>query len=225
MKLTKVIFIRHGEADGNIDRVFHGHYNSDLTENGVRQIKLTAERLRDTNIDAIYSSDLKRTYKTAEAIAQGRNMEIITDERLREINGGQWEDVPWDELPNKFPESYGFWLNNPLHVQMPDGESMIEFQNRIYDAVQEKINKHIGKVLCIVTHGTALRVLLCKYHNKSLSDLAEIAWNDNASITVVEYDDKLSPKIVVAGDNGHLGDYSTLAKQSWWRKTDKKGDN
>ena len=61
LKLTKVIFIRHGEADGNIDRVFHGHYNSDLTENGVRQIKLTAERLRDTNIDAIYSSDLKWT--------------------------------------------------------------------------------------------------------------------------------------------------------------------
>lgn len=216
--MTKIILVRHGEAEGNINRNFHGHYNSALTENGKEQIKLTSRRLKNEHIDVIYSSDLTRTYETAKEIATGRQLEITKDERLREINGGDWEDVPWSELPEKFPESYGFWLSDPLHLQMPNGESMVNFQSRVYNAVNSIVKNNMNKTVCIATHGTVIKVLLCKYYNKTLSDLPNLTWHDNASITVVEFDDDLTPNVVLEGDNSHLGELSTLAKQSWWRK-------
>lgn len=216
--MTKVIFVRHGEAEGNIERNFHGHYNSNLTENGRAQIKLTAKRLKDEKIDVIYSSDLNRTYETALAIAEGRNLSIVKNEKLREINGGKWEDVPWDELPSLFPESYDYWLRDPQKLVMPSGESMVDFQNRVLSAVLDIVKLHKNSNILIVTHGTVIKVLLCKYKNKTLSDLPNLAWHDNASITIVEFDDDFNPNVVLEGDNEHLGDLSTIAKQSWWRK-------
>ena len=216
--MTKVIFVRHGEAEGNIERNFHGHYNSNLTENGRVQIKLTAERLKGEEIDVIYSSDLNRTYETALAIAEGRNINVVKNENLREINGGKWEDVPWDALPVLFPESYDYWLRDPQKLVMPGGESMVEFQNRVVSAVWEIVKLHKNKNILIATHGTVIKVLLCKYRGKTLSDLPDMAWHDNASITVVEFDDNLAPNVVLEGDNKHLGDLGTIEKQSWWRK-------
>ncbi len=215
---TRVIFIRHGEAEGNINRNFHGHYNSKLTDNGREQIKLAAQRLKDEHIDVLYSSDLTRAYETAAAVAKGRGLEINKDERLREIFGGEWEDIPWDELPSKFPESYGYWLSDPLHLKMPNGEAMVDFQQRVANAVSDIVGKNNNKAVCISTHGTVIKVLLCKYHGKTLSDLPNMLWHDNASITIVEFDDMQNPNVVLEGDNAHLGELSTLAKQSWWRK-------
>ena len=125
--MTKVIFVRHAEAEGNVNRNFHGHYDSLLTENGRKQLELVAQRLKNEPIDVIYSSDLTRTFETAMSIAQGRGLEVIKDKRLREIYGGQWEDVPWDELPVRFPESYGFWLKNPQLYVCPAANQWLSF--------------------------------------------------------------------------------------------------
>lgn len=222
--MTKVFFIRHGEAEGNVDRNFHGHYNSALTKNGKEQIKLVAKRLASERIDIIYSSDLKRAYKTAEAIAKGRQIKIITDKRLREIFGGKWEGVPWEQLPLLFPESYEAWVNDPSALRMPGGETMVEFQDRIFNVVCEIVRQNADKTICIATHGTAIKALLCKYYGKALSDMPDMTWHDNASITIVDFDKECKPNVKTEGDNTHLGGLSTLAKQSWWRlnKSDKE---
>ncbi|MFA7636598.1 MAG: histidine phosphatase family protein, partial [Monoglobales bacterium] len=112
MKKTRFIIVRHAEAEGNIIRIFHGHYNSSLTEDGHIQAKRAAEALKKYKIDHIYSSDLNRTVSTAEYISSCSGLEIKKDERLREINGGGWENVPWDDLPSLFPESYKHWEND-----------------------------------------------------------------------------------------------------------------
>ena len=51
--MTTLIYVRHGEAEGNVNRNFHGFYNSSLTSNGREQIKRAAVRLSQTHIDAI----------------------------------------------------------------------------------------------------------------------------------------------------------------------------
>ena len=142
-------------------------------------MELVAQRLKNEPIDVIYSSDLTRTFETAMSIAQGRGLEVIKDKRLREIYGGQWEDVPWDELPVRFPESYGFWLKNPQLLCMPGGESMGEFQQRVYDAVCDIVQKHPGKIF-VSQPGTVIKCCCCKYYGKGLSD-ADMIWHDNAS--------------------------------------------
>lgn len=215
--MTTLIYVRHGEAEGNVKRNFHGFYNSALTPNGREQIRRAAERLREIPMDAIYSSDLTRAFETAQAIAEGRELSVQIDERFREINGGEWEDVPWDDLPIKFSESYRDWLYEPYKLQMPGGESMAEFSARLIRATVEIAEKHPSQTVCIATHGTAIRVLLCYFYGWQLERLNDVPWCDNAAITVAEYENGRF-RVCMDGDNEHLKDISTLATQDWWKK-------
>ena len=85
--MTRIILIRHCEAEGNIKRVFQGHTDADISENGRKQLDLLRLRCRNMQIDAIYSSPLKRAYQTAEAINSFRNLTVQIHEDLIEING------------------------------------------------------------------------------------------------------------------------------------------
>ena len=215
---TKVIFIRHGEARGNVERRFHGHFDSALTDNGRRQIMLLAKRLENEPIDVIYSSDLQRAIDTAREVAKLKHLDINIDPNLREIFGGDWEDVPWDDLPVNFSESYEHWLTEPHLLKMPGGESMLEFQMRVKMAVRGIIEKNRGENILIATHGTVIKVLVCGYLGMELSEMPSMKWYDNASVTIVDVDDEGKYNVVLEGDNSHLGEYSTLEKQTWWRE-------
>lgn len=214
--VTRLIFVRHAEAEGNVNRIFHGWTDSDITEKGHVQAKLAAERLKDLKIDVLYSSSLKRTLKTAEYISRVKNLPIIRTDKLKEINGGDWEDVSWSALQKKWPEAYDSWENKPYAHQMPNGESMVEFQERLVKEINYIINNNKGKNICIVTHGTAIRVLTCYFYHSSLEKINEINWVDNTSITVVDYENG-SFKVIIEGDSSHLDqEMKTLENQDWW---------
>ncbi len=215
--MTMLYLVRHGEATGNIERRFHGWFDSDLTENGRKQIQRLRMWFQSTKIDAIYSSDLKRTRDTAAIIAEEKNLRITEMKQLREIHGGKWEDVPWDTLPIEYAESYNNWLHYPHLLEMPNGESMQAFQDRISDAIFSIIETNRDKHVAVVTHGTAIRVLLCKIRNIPLSEMPNEGWCDNASVTVLKAEGDMI-RIIKDGDNSHLGELSTLAKQDWWKK-------
>lgn len=214
---TRLLLIRHGEAEGNIAHRFHGWFDSDLTPNGREQVALLAERLCGEHIDAVYSSDLKRAYQTARAAADSRGLTIHTDARLREIDGGEWEDVPFAELPERFPEAYANWMSRPYELQIPGGESMRMFQRRLIDAVEDIVQENAGTTVCIATHGTAIRALVCWFYGHPLTRIDDISWYDNASITEVIAEDGRYT-VISEGDNAHLGDKTTLNKQDWWKK-------
>ena len=87
---TTIYLIRHAEAEGNLYRRIHGHYDTNVTENGLRQIAALEQRFRDIPVDAVYSSDLTRTCRTARALAEPKGLPIQTDSRFREIYLGAW---------------------------------------------------------------------------------------------------------------------------------------
>ena len=104
MAKCRIIFVRHGQSEGNLVRSFLGHTDLPLTELGHKQAEATAEYLKDTDIDIIYASDLKRAWQTAEHIAEKKELSIIADPTLREIFAGEWENQLFVELPEKFPD-------------------------------------------------------------------------------------------------------------------------
>ena len=122
---TRLIFVRHAEALGNKIRRFHGWTDSGITDRGRLQAKRVAERLKDTEIDVIYSSSLKRAFQTAEYIAKIKGLPLTTSENLKEINGGT-EDQAWTDLEQKWPDEYEAWENQP-HAQMPNGSPWRNF--------------------------------------------------------------------------------------------------
>jgi broad specificity phosphatase PhoE len=219
---TRLIFVRHAEAEGNKIRRFHGWTDSEITEKGHLQAKRVAERLKDTDIDVIYSSSLKRTMQTAAYIAGIKGLPVTTSDSLREINGGDWEDLTWAELEERWPEEYETWENRPYAHKMPNGESMEEFQKRLLDEVMQIIHSNEGKNICIVTHGTAIRAMLCRFRDCTLEGMCDIAWCDNTAITVIDYEDGVF-RTITEGDSTHLGnDLGTIVNQDWWEDYMKK---
>jgi broad specificity phosphatase PhoE len=221
IKRTRLIIVRHAEAEGNANRLFHGWTDSNITEKGHFQATLVAERLKSMDIDAIYSSTLKRTLQTADYISKAKNLPIIRTDKLKEINGGDWEDMPWEILPEKWPEEYDSWENKPHLHQMPNGESMKEFQTRIVDEFKYIINNNKGKNICIVTHGTAIKSLMCVFYHCNLEEMVNFPWYDNTSVTIIDHEtenhetDKFT--IVTEGDTSHLSkEMKTLENQEWW---------
>ena len=217
---TRLIFVRHAEAEGNVKRIFHGWYNSRLTKKGEEQAKLVADRLKNVNIDVLYSSVLNRTFKTASYISEKINLPIITSPELKEINGGDWENVEWVKIPSLWPDIHNNWENNPHLVDLPNGESMVGFLNRLLKEVYRIVNENQGKTICIVTHGTAIKALKCKFIGLDLSKMKAVSWCENTAVTVVDYEsdeDKFS--LIVDGDVSHLpDDMKTVIHQTWWKK-------
>ena len=93
--MTTIYLVRHAEAEGNLYRIAHGHYNSCITDDrGCRQIRALAERFRDVPVDAVYASDLIRTRTTAQSIYLPKGLQLHPDPAFREICMGCCGSTP-----------------------------------------------------------------------------------------------------------------------------------
>jgi len=184
---TRIYFIRHGESESNLIHQFAGSLDMSLTERGREQAAATAAFLKDVPFTAVYSSDLKRAYDTAQAVAKPRGMSVIGDQRLREIYAGDWEGRSYDDLDHEFADSYGVWRTQIGLAQCPNGESVAQLQDRVNRCVQDIVQNHPNQYVCIATHATPIRVMECLLTNTPLEQMHTIPWVSNASVTIVEY--------------------------------------
>ena len=216
--MTRVILIRHGEAVGNIRRVFQGHTDSEISPNGRVQLDLLRLRCRNMQIDAIYSSPLKRAYQTAQAVNSFRNLPVQMHEDLIEINGGDWEGRSFRELPELYPQDALLWNTRPQDFAPKNGEPMRHVYARMQRAVLEIVKENLEKTICITSHGCAIRNFLCWAMGKPIEEINDVDWCDNTAVSLIEFDTALNPTVVLANDASHLTqETSTLAKQGWWR--------
>lgn len=220
--MTRVILIRHCEAEGNVKRIFQGHTNSDVTENGRRQLELLALRLRNTPIDVLYSSPLKRAYLTAQAVNQYHNLPILQEQDLIELNGGEWEGIPWANLPEQYPDLARIWVESPHEFESREGESMRQLYDRIWNAVMKIVKENPGKTIAVTSHGCAIRNFLCRAKGLPIEQLNDIDWCDNTAVSIVDFDNDLNATIQLVNDASHLSvDSSTFSKQDWWKPENK----
>lgn len=201
---SKIILVRHGETDGNVSGKFHGHFDSDLTPRGERQILLLADRLVGFGISSIYSSDLKRAFKTADAVASRLGLCVQTDRRLREISCGDLEDKTWDEVKSEYPEIYEKWNVSPHKVDIPSGENICVFQKRVSDCILDIAGNNAGSNVLVATHGTVIKVLVCFFTKVSMENFEKVPWVDNTSITVFSVDENFNFTLELLGDTRHL---------------------
>lgn len=210
--MTKVYFVRHGYSEGNLNNRFHGQTDGDLTDIGHTQAELAGKFLADKKIDAVYSSDLRRAFKTAQHIAKFHNLEIIKHPGLREIFAGRWEDEIFSELSVKYPVEYDIWFNRPQDFVSPDGESMVDFFERITGTVRDIVLENPDKTIVIASHATPIRALNCTWENKDVKAFSSVGWVDNASVCEIDYEvsgDVVTPTPVCVNYTGHLGELTT----------------
>ena len=202
---TKLLIIRHGQSFGNLEKRCCGHEDVDLTELGIQQAYVCAERLRNEKIDAIYSSDLIRAHKTAVPHSKLRNLPIIDSVNLREIYLGDWENSKVEFLQTHYRDSYLIgWCQNFGTFCPPNGESVPQLAERLYNEILRIAKENVGKTVLITTHSAALRAFWGKISNIPASELAEkIQYAQNTSISTVVYDgENLLP--ISYSDGEHL---------------------
>jgi broad specificity phosphatase PhoE len=173
---TTVYLIRHGETQWNTQRRWQGQADIPLNTSGIQQAELLAEWIhtRDVAFSAIYSSDLKRSFMTAQAIADRLQLETSSSQAWREIHVGKWEGLSADDINIRFPGMYEAWLDNVETFVLPNGESVGLLQKRIRAAFNEIVGKHCGEAIIVVTHGAALSALLAGLQKRNLKE----AWRD-----------------------------------------------
>lgn len=153
---------RHGETDYNAVKRWQGcGIDSDLNANGIAQAHALAQKLKDLQIEIIYSSCLKRAVQTTEIVADCLGVSFCQIPELREANLGQTEGLPKSEVAEAFPKIFAEWYapENNLDVRFPDGESKREIQQRMY-SVLERLLTTEHSVIGIASHGSSIRYLL-----------------------------------------------------------------
>lgn len=216
--MTTIYMIRHAEAEGNLYRIVQGQLNSYITVRGKKQIAALAERFKDVHLDALYSSDLRRTIDTAGAITKYHDLPIRQTPRLREISLGVCEGMSFGEMYRFDPVQMDNFNNDPANWVAPKAESFAECTVRMYSAVTEIAVENAGKTVAVVSHGMAIRSLLAAILNIESRDIPSLPHGDNTAVSKLIYD---NGKFTVEyyNDNSHLPpELSTFARQSWWKK-------
>ena len=207
--MTTLIFVRHGQSETNLQKIFAGQGNPCLTPLGHRQAECTAEYLRDFPITHIYASDLQRTMDTALPTAKMHGLEIISDRALREINAGEWEGKHYEEIKQQYPETHSVWTEN-VGMACPDGgERVVDLYQRINTEVERLIALHRGECIAVFSHATPARALGCRWFGFPPEEMAKVPWTTNASVSIVEYEDDGGIHVVKYGYDEHQGDSVT----------------
>lgn len=129
--MLQVYLVRHGETQWNAERRIQGQSDSPLTAKGEQQAMQVATRAKELGITHIISSDLGRTRRTAEIIAQACGCDIIFDSRLRELNMGVLEKRHIDSLTEEEENWRRQLVNGTVDGRIPEGESMQELSDRV----------------------------------------------------------------------------------------------
>ena len=205
---TELLLIRHGESEGNRLHVFCGRTDVPLTDRGRMQAEATAEFLKDRTIHAFYSSPLSRAYDTCLATANRFGKSVEKVDGFAEIFGGEWENLSFDEITERYPEELKVWNEAIGLCRIPGGETPEQVQNRGYAALEAVAKAHPGQTVCIAAHGMLIRTVVTKIIGLPLEQLHTYPWAPNASVTTVEYEDGVF-RLVEHGAREHLKELFT----------------
>jgi broad specificity phosphatase PhoE len=141
--MVNIIFEAHSTTLDNENHVSSGHYDVELSELGLKQSRELGERYADDKFDAIFCSDLRRSYKTAELAFDSR-FPIKRDARLRECDYGDFTRRPSSEVD---PEKV-----NRITVPFPNGESYEQTAQRMGGFLADLLRDYEGKRVMIIGH-------------------------------------------------------------------------
>jgi broad specificity phosphatase PhoE len=153
--VTTLLLARHGETDWNSERRWQGHADRPLNERGREQARALASELARRRIDAVYASDLLRARETAEIVAARLGLEVRVDERLREVDVGEWSGLSLTEAEERYPDGFQRWQAGRHGWEQ--GESYEQMGERVVEAALRIAARHPLETVLVVSHGGSIR--------------------------------------------------------------------
>lgn len=180
-----IYLIRHGETDWNKQGKIQGYIDIPLNQQGRLQAKILASKLKEISIDRIYTSDLLRASQTAEIINKSMKSHLISEERLRERNYGEWQKLSWSEVHSQNPDLKEEWKTNPVHSKPPKGESLQDLYERVNNFLSEILKTEMNNIL-IVAHNSPLKILISIAQGITLKEFHTIDHLSNTEIIKIK---------------------------------------
>jgi probable phosphoglycerate mutase len=214
----RLLLIRHGEVDANVEYRFLGRRDDPLNENGLAQAERLASLAATLPIDLVVTSPKDRARTTAQAIAGAADAVLSTDDRLVELDFGDWEGLTRDQIIDGDPERRDFilrWDRDPS-LAAPGGESLATVQERIVAFADDTVRDHAGETLAVVSHMGAIKALLCAALGVPLTGARRL-FLDPATVSVVDWSAR--PVVRLVNSHAHLG----WSNARWLRHPPSKG--
>ena len=205
----RLILIRHGETTENRRKVSMGHGQGTLTRKGLLQHRKLARLLSGEKIDALYSSDLRRTALLAKAIQAYHPLPIQYRKALRERNMGIFEGKPWGSI-DAYAKAHGL---DRFSFIPPRGESIVHLHQRVARFIDTIIRKYraTDQTILLPTHGGFIRNMIIHVLRLGLpAGYAQKYRQLNASITAIDVDKRGRATIRRANSVRHLSPCGVL---------------
>ncbi|NSK37048.1 histidine phosphatase family protein [Blautia schinkii] len=165
-----IYIVRHGLTEWNKLKKLQGAADVPLAKEGILLAEKTGEALKDVKFDICFTSPLSRARQTAECVLGDRNVPIIPDKRIQEINFGDLEGgCVRDAEGNYIDPQVEMFFRDPVNFKRPEnGEDIFDVIARTKDFWEEKTSDPslTDKTVLVASHGCAVRALLQNiYHD------------------------------------------------------------
>jgi len=193
-----IIFLRHGQAENNTKKILAGRSPGvNLTATGIQQAEEAGKMLESLNISKIYSSPIDRALQTAEIVGKHCDLDVISDQRLIELDMGKFTKMPYDEIFAKHGNVFLKFYEGSDEVSENGVETFAAVQKRIFDMVDFVVNNHKNENVVLVTHMDPIKAMIGNVLSLKPEILFELIIA-NASLNIFKNHDQ---KFYVAGIN------------------------
>jgi 2,3-bisphosphoglycerate-dependent phosphoglycerate mutase len=196
--------VRHGETIWNAQARLQGHTDVALSEDGLRQSALVADRFRDMPVTCVYSSDLRRAMQTAEAIAEATAAPLHSRPALREAAFGEWEGLTRDELEATGEKGWAAFKADPIVFRPPGGEAIAEMIERVWADFDEIARGHVTGNIVVVTSGGPIKGIAWRLLQGTSQTIHRLR-TDNTAVSLVQRSPEGAYTLTFWNDTHHLG--------------------
>ncbi|CAG1007739.1 putative phosphoglycerate mutase [Anaerolineales bacterium] len=181
--MLRLVLVRHGQTDANLNRVLQGQSDGELNAAGRRQAEELGRYLKDFHVDQVVSSPMRRAQDTAAAIARYHRLTVKTTPLIVEWNCGVLDGVSAGVFRKKLQES-----GVPLSSFRPEGgENLLEVRQRAAAFLTDVIANYLGQTVLVCSHGDFMRALMSLILQISIEEASGIHF-DNASYSILEFE-------------------------------------
>ena len=163
--MSRLILIRHGETEWNVEGRYQGQADPPLNSKGRQQARSLASKLSGAGLELLISSPLKRAAETAQILAEILDLPVLLDDRLMEIHQGDWQTRLRSEIEGQYPELFRRWESEPWQVTPPNGENLYQVQERVDAFLEETLQHYPESCIGIVTHRIPIALIKMRFQD------------------------------------------------------------
>lgn len=179
--MSILYLVRHGHTEVADDGIVAGFKDVKLSVRGEASLNTLAHTCKELKFDTYYTSDLIRAKQSMELLT---NAPYTIDERLKELNFGDWEGMSWSTVHNEQPDVLNTWSSDWVNNRPPNGETFAELADRCKSWLTERTH-NIDTTSLIAAHGGSIRALLCVALDLPLACAMQFEI-DHASVTKLQ---------------------------------------